>query len=216
MKLPDMSEYIKLYQSLIDHPVFTDHKALVVFVYYMLLANKIGKGRVGRYSGAKATGMKPMAFYKVQKRLEEKYEIVKHESNKYHTEFTILHWRKYQNSGTGLATGLGTGENPQVEDVSGTELGTELGTHNKNYIYSSIKSLTNEDLLELAKKYQISLTSTKSVLDDLENYCQAHGKQYKNYKSALNNFIKSALKSKDIAPLTPAMVEYYNMMGTWK
>jgi phage replication O-like protein O len=54
----------------------------------------------------------------------------------------------------------------------------------------SIDSLTQENLIEISNKYQVPLSFVLSKKDDLENYCLAHGKKYKNYKAALSNWVK--------------------------
>jgi len=56
--------------------------------------------------------------------------------------------------------------------------------------YTSIKNLKEKDLKEIAEDYNVPISFVKSKYDDLQNYCEAKGKTYKNYKSALRNFVK--------------------------
>ncbi len=55
--------------------------------------------------------------------------------------------------------------------------------------YSSINEITEKDLVEIAEKYHVSLGFVKLKLETLKNYCEAKGRRYKNYKSALRNFV---------------------------
>lgn len=56
--------------------------------------------------------------------------------------------------------------------------------------YTSIKSLNDDTFEEIAKKYNVPLAFVLSKLEDLQNYCSRKGKKYKNYKSALEFFVK--------------------------
>lgn len=56
--------------------------------------------------------------------------------------------------------------------------------------YSSLKKIQKEDIEQIANKYSVPVSFVQSKLDDLKNYCEAKGKRYKNYKSALRNFVK--------------------------
>lgn len=58
--------------------------------------------------------------------------------------------------------------------------------------YSSLKNILEEDLVEIAAKYGVPLAFVKLQLEALINYCEAHGRRYKNYKAALRNFVISA------------------------
>ena len=73
----------------------------------------------------------------------------------------------------------------------GTKEGTKEGKKNiiKRKKYSSLKDISEEDLVEISIKYQVSLGFVKLKLETLANYCEAKGRKYKNYKSALRNFV---------------------------
>jgi len=61
--------------------------------------------------------------------------------------------------------------------------------------YPSLTSLGEAEFQETAERYQVPLAFVMSCYDNLVNYCEAHGKCYKNYLAALRNFVKSnALK----------------------
>lgn len=55
---------------------------------------------------------------------------------------------------------------------------------------ASIKNLTEEDLIDISKKYNVPLAFVMSKLDDMQNWLEAKGKRYKNYKAALSNWVK--------------------------
>lgn len=63
-------------------------------------------------------------------------------------------------------------------------------TITKERAYSSIGSLDEICLQEIANKYQVPLGFVKSKLDDMDNWLKAKGKRYKDYKSALSNWVK--------------------------
>jgi hypothetical protein len=55
--------------------------------------------------------------------------------------------------------------------------------------FSSLKDITEEDLIEISQRYKVGLGFVKLQLEKLKNYCESKGRRYKNYKSALRNFI---------------------------
>lgn len=60
--------------------------------------------------------------------------------------------------------------------------------------YSSIKEITEEDLIEIANRYKVSVGFVSLQLEKLKNYCSSSGRRYKNYKSALRNFVLGDLQ----------------------
>ncbi len=66
--------------------------------------------------------------------------------------------------------------------------------------YSSIKNLTENDFEEIANDYKVPVSFVLSKLEDMQNWMEAKGKRYKNYKSALRNWVKTdAIKRIDNA-----------------
>lgn len=55
--------------------------------------------------------------------------------------------------------------------------------------YSSINSLKEEDFVEIASSYKVSVGFVKMKFEALKNYCESKGRRYKNYKSTLRNFV---------------------------
>jgi hypothetical protein len=55
--------------------------------------------------------------------------------------------------------------------------------------YSSLSDITKDDLEQIAIQYNVSFGFVRLQLEKLNNYCESKGKTYKNYKSALRNFV---------------------------
>ena len=56
--------------------------------------------------------------------------------------------------------------------------------------YVSINDINEQEIKLVANQYEVPISLVKGSLEDLINYCQAHGKRYKNYLAALRNFVK--------------------------
>lgn len=52
------------------------------------------------------------------------------------------------------------------------------------------EKLENEDFQQIADDYHVPLSFVLSKWEDLENWCKAKGKTYKDYKAALRNWVK--------------------------
>lgn len=63
-------------------------------------------------------------------------------------------------------------------------------TITKESTFSKIKDLNEFDLEEISTAYSVPISFVASKLDDLQNYCESTGKRYRNYKSALRNWVK--------------------------
>lgn len=60
--------------------------------------------------------------------------------------------------------------------------------------YSSIEHLKEEDFQEIATNYKTEVSLVLFVWEKLKNYCESKGKRYKNYKSALRNWVLEDLR----------------------
>ena len=74
--------------------------------------------------------------------------------------------------------------------------------------YSSLKDVKDSDLLEISDKYQVKISFVRLQFEKLTNYCESKGKRYKNYKSALRNFVLRNLttlpaKKQKVKPVEP-------------
>ena len=86
------------------------------------------------------------------------------------------------------------GNHPSVNDViiHPYPLRTnKTNTNNKtNTLYRKIENLTEEDFLEISKRYNFPLAFIKSKYDDMVNWHESTGKQKKNWLATLRNWVK--------------------------
>ncbi len=54
----------------------------------------------------------------------------------------------------------------------------------------SLKDISEDDLQQIASAYKVPLSFVKSKYEDLQNYCGAKGKTYRNYLLALKDWVK--------------------------
>jgi len=74
--------------------------------------------------------------------------------------------------------------------------------------FSSLSDITETEIQQVAKDYQVTPAFVRNCFDDLKNYCDSKGKRYKNYLAALRNFVKGDLNhgAKNAAQLaTPSL-----------
>ena len=93
---------------------------------------------------------------------------------------------------SGVPDGVPTGD--AGKDRLGKDRLGKDSVEKKKKPYQSISYLSKipkDDVAEFIKKFNVEEEGVKSKAEDLLNYCQAHGKRYKNYKAMLRNAIKS-------------------------
>lgn len=61
--------------------------------------------------------------------------------------------------------------------------------------HSSIDSISDNDILEIADQYKVPEGLVRLQLEALRNYCSSKGRTYKDYKAALKNFVIREAKS---------------------
>jgi hypothetical protein len=90
--------YIKLFRKLKDHEVFSDEKALRIFIWILLTVDyKTGKMKSGRFWAAERLDMKPRTYHKVlTERLEKRYKLVTLFSDNKKTVISVNKWHEYQ------------------------------------------------------------------------------------------------------------------------
>lgn len=79
--------------------------------------------------------------------------------------------------------------------------------------YSSIETITDEVINQVATERNILPSKVKGVWDELVSYCDAHEKSYKNYKAALINWILKRLEDGRIKRLGVLEAEYERLKG---
>lgn len=91
---------------------------------------------------------------------------------------------------------------PKIYESDSQKLGANKNNINKKKVrkekdsltspnkVTSIKNFTPDHITSIAKQYSVEERFVLSKLEDLKLYCETHGKRYKNYYSALQNFVK--------------------------
>ena len=67
----------------------------------------------------------------------------------------------------------------------------------KSNNYSSIDDITEDDLIEISKKYQVPIGLVNLQLEKLINWCKANDQSYKNYKRALMSWVLNDIQRKE-------------------
>lgn len=182
--------WIKLYRKLCDHEIIRDAISLQIFIWILLRVDfEKGSMICGRFWASEMLGTNPNTFYKALKRLEKKYDLVTLSSNNKNTTILVKNWKSYQQPGNT------TGNNKVTTKEQQSNTNQEYkNIRNNIYKYNSIKSLTNEVLFEIAENHSITKNDVFAVKQKMENWLQAKGKKYKNYKAALNNWILKSIE----------------------
>ena len=55
--------------------------------------------------------------------------------------------------------------------------------------YSSLKDIQEQDLQDIAQKYRVPIAFVKLQFEKMQNWLEAKGKRYKNYRRALMNWV---------------------------
>lgn len=114
---------------------------------------------------------------------------IRNEKGKFLNNTYILNdkskWKSPQpHQGDGRSIALSGKDHSPVGAIKDTHI---KDTHTNKY--SSLKDISELDLVEISEKYKVSLGFVKLQFEKLQNYCEARGRVYKNYKSALRNFV---------------------------
>lgn len=107
--------WIKLYRKVLSNEVWKDKSAWRVFSWLLLVCDRRGTFTVGRYQGARETGLKPTTFYQTLKRLE-KYGIVFQKMTPKYTVVNIVNWGRYQGQKGQVVTKLSTTYEQQTDN----------------------------------------------------------------------------------------------------
>lgn len=77
--------------------------------------------------------------------------------------------------------------------------------------YGSLENIKDEDIQELAEQYHVAKGFVQLKLETLKNYCESKGKSYKNYKSALRNFILGDMQREIQRPKKGGVIDATNL-----
>lgn len=181
--------WVKLHRKTLDNGILKDHTAWVVFSWFLMMVDKeTGKRTFGRFQLSDELGIKPNTLYKVVKRLEKKYKVIKVLSQTNYTEVLVVNWGKYQHQETAQSNDSQTTVKP-ASTISNTKQELENREY-KNREYLTTFSLKDFSDIEATEK-QLRLEGEKAY-----NWCLSKGKVQKNYKAFLRNWVLKAYKKK--------------------
>ncbi len=148
----------------------------------------------GRKSTSQKIGISEQEYRTLYKRFE-KLEYIK--TIKATKHFTIgkyladsIFFNNYPASKPSVTPSLQPTNNQQLttnNNEKNEKNNTVSVKQHKNY--SSFSDLKYEDLKEISETYKISIGFVLLQNEKLKNYCESSGRRYKNYKSALKNFV---------------------------
>lgn len=134
--------------------------------------------RIGKELGImeeKLIGYPPKMHFKVNE--ERAAELVE--------KYLAKNPRETKKFGVKMVSNLFGGE--EVAEGVGKEVMRKKPSHSISYL----KQIPKEDILELVQKYGVDEKYVLARAEDVVDYCESKGKQYKDYKATLRNFIKT-------------------------
>ena len=196
--MPDDKSWIKLYRKIIDHDVFQDARAFQLFIWLLISVDRnTGKIKTGRFWLSEILKVNPNTLKDVTKRLDKKYKIITTHSTNRYTEISLLNWSKYQSRVVPTPQEI-TNETPteHQQNTTNQEVKNKRIKNLSPIIplnkYSHLEDIHDDDLQDISTNYNVPMYLVKLQHEQLTNYCESSGKKYKNYKSALRNFVLRA------------------------
>lgn len=206
--------WIKIHRKMLDWEWYDDLNVWKVFMHCLLRANfkdkkwrgitvKRGSFITSSIKLAKETCLGRQQTRTAIAKLKSTNEITTETTSEY-TEITVNNYDKYQLNNQQINQRPTSDQPASNQRVTTTKEGKkDKKDKNKRALvikekkYSSLKDLGEHEFEQVAELYQVPLPFVRSCYDSLENYCEAHGKKYKNYLAALRNFVKNdAIKIK--------------------
>lgn len=206
--------WIKLHTSLIGWEWYDDANTLRLFIHCLFKANwrdqhwhgiKIERGSFVT-SLDKLSSQLNLSIQQIRTSLDKLIktgEITKKPANKY-THIEVNNYNYYQASNTEITNKQQT-NNKQITTNKNNK------NNKNNNIYSSRKCLTDDLVREVAEHYSVSFKAVENLKEDLILYCKRNSKRYKDYKAALQTWVRTALKQgklkKEVKEELPEMPE---------
>lgn len=195
--------WIKLYRKSKDNPLMRDYTAWGIFCWILLTVDrKTAEMTLGRFWASEYFKISPNTFYSALKRLEKKYKVITLSSNNRFTTVRVLNWAKYQDreqSSTQVINNTSTQPTTQasthIQEVENKELRIETYT-SLNYLLS----IPSNDLAEFTIAFICTDRQVISKGQSLYDYCQSHGRRYKDYKAMLRNSLRKDFGDRIEAP----------------
>jgi DNA-binding transcriptional regulator YhcF (GntR family) len=219
--------WIKLYRKLLDWEWYSDTNTVRVFIHLLLKANyedKVWRGvtvKRGSYITslrklAKETGLSLQQIRNTLSNTQATHDTTQSSTRKY-TIITINNYDRYQQGNTQVISKATHRATTTKEYIRNKEI--------KN-IYNTLESVGDNDIKEIAEKYQVSIAFVSRILEELKLYCGSTGKKYADYKLTLMAWVrrktdeKPNSKLKDLEPVqildirkNPEKIIFYQRRG---
>ena len=204
-----MEGWIKLHRKLKENPIYDKPVGLKIWLECLFSAThsdfpidyggkekilKPGEFVFGRHEWGKRLKMNHMTVYKWIKKLNERGMIrVQVTEQGLPTIYKIEKWSEYQQEvQVRVQPSKQVSKQPRYTLVS-TNNNDKNNKNIRSIVpakkYSSLKDISEADISQIATEYKVSVGFVKLQLEKVRNYCSSKGKVYKNYKSALRNFV---------------------------
>lgn len=118
----------------------------------------------------------------------KRFKFLTNDSTNQNRLITICKWEEYQDQLTSKLT--------SNQQATNKQLTTTNNVKNDKNIY-----ITPEKLHSIARLKSVPLKAVEDHYVKLKDYCQAHGKTYKDYEAALRNFVQRSLDDGKIKPI---------------
>lgn len=208
LQLPD---FIQIPRPIMEDQKLTQLDWSVYGLIYWYSRLKLQKCILSNASFGQLTNSNSRSIQRSLARLEDQGHIVC-EYNQQGTErviFPLVTYFKYINKelDDNTTTVQSSPHDSSVMDSrpighpNNIELIRELNNKEKNIIKKEksesypLKAITEDDLQEIASDYNVPLSLVTYCLDSMKNWCEAKGKRYSNYKSALRNWVKKEARN---------------------
>lgn len=195
--------FINIHRKILDNPISKKPHWAWLWIYLLLRANwddtsiiwngelrKISKGSfvTGRNSLSKQTGIPASTIEDILKYLETQQQIRQEKNNKYRV-ITIVNWERYQKSDSKSNNKATTKQ--QLADTDNNINKDNKENKRAEASISYLDSVPKEEIAILIKESSATESDIIRKAGDLKDYCAAHGKKYKDYRSFLRNAVKS-------------------------
>lgn len=129
--------WVKLYRKTNDKRFMKDHLAFILFSWLLINVNKeTGSKKIGRFVICEELGINTNTYYKVLRRLKEKWGVIDVKSTNEYTEVWIVNWAKYQHkesaqdntktisrqSGDNQETTIQEYKNKEIRNINNTDV----------------------------------------------------------------------------------------------
>ncbi|MCP3681708.1 MAG: hypothetical protein GY861_03370 [bacterium] len=192
-----MTGWIKLHRSFTEWEWYDQPNMVWLFIKCLLLANHEDKKwhgidiRRGSFITSYENLSSKKAKVSVQqirtalKRLKSTGEITIKTTNQY-THISIINYDKHQSFNKQINKQITNEQQTNNKQITTTK----EYKNDKNVKKKEVPRPKEEDFERIASKYKVPLSFVLSKWDDLQTYCRAKGKTYKNYNAALSQWVK--------------------------